>query len=65
MNRKSNLPKSVRSVALDQSFIALSDSFGMVPEQLAARVLSAFVTRRPARLLVKRSRHHRAGDSLA
>jgi hypothetical protein len=40
-------------ITLAPSFIALADQFGMVPERLAERVISAFAETKPARIVVK------------
>ena len=41
------------SVLLDPAFLALADEFGMVPERMAERVLSAFAATPPSHLIVK------------
>jgi len=41
------------TITLAPSFLALADQFGMVPERLAERVISAFTETRPARIVVK------------
>jgi hypothetical protein len=45
---------ATRTVALAPAFIALAEEFGMVPERLAERVISAFAATRPSRIIVKR-----------
>jgi hypothetical protein len=46
-------PAASAFIELPPSFIALADQFGMVPERLAERVISAFAATKPARIIVK------------
>jgi hypothetical protein len=46
-------PPAPALIALAPSFVALADQFGMVPERLAERVISAFAATRPARIMVR------------
>ena len=43
----------IASVKLAPSFLALADEFGMIPERMAERVLSAFAATPPSHLIVK------------
>lgn len=43
----------VSSVLLDPAFLVLADEFGMIPERMAERVLSAFAATPPSHLIVK------------
>jgi hypothetical protein len=45
--------RAPRMVALAPAFIALAEEFGMVPERLAERVISAFAATKPTRIVVK------------
>jgi len=46
-------PEAAAMIALPPSFIALADQFGMVPERLAERVISAFAATKPAKIIIK------------
>ena len=41
------------SIKLEPAFLALADEFGMIPERMAERILSAFAATPPSHLIVK------------